>query len=82
MKTGVSLSTAAKIDTTPGWDTRQIECQQIELCRKLFLWLADGFPSREGKAMSDFKGRKFEGKIVLWAVRWYCRYGVSYRDLE
>jgi hypothetical protein len=18
----------------------------------------------------------------LWAVRWYCRYGVSYRDLE
>lgn len=32
--------------------------------------------------MSDFKGRHFEGKIVLWAVRWYCRYGVSYRDLE
>jgi hypothetical protein len=24
----------------------------------------------------------FEGEIVLWAVRWYCRYGVSYRDLE
>ena len=19
---------------------------------------------------------------MLWAVRWYCRYGVSYRDLE
>jgi hypothetical protein len=19
---------------------------------------------------------------VLWAVRWYCRYGISYRDLE
>ncbi len=32
--------------------------------------------------MSDFKGRHFEGVIVLWAVRWYCRYGVSYRDLE
>ena len=30
--------------------------------------------------MSDFKGRHFEGEIVLWAVRWYCRYGVSYRD--
>ena len=28
--------------------------------------------------MSDFKGRHFEGEIVLWAVRWYCRYGVSY----
>jgi transposase, IS6 family len=32
--------------------------------------------------MSDFKGRHFEGEIVLWAVRWYCRYGASYRDLE
>ena len=32
--------------------------------------------------MSDFKGRHFEGEIVLWGVRWYCRYGVSYRDLE
>jgi transposase-like protein len=28
--------------------------------------------------MSDFKGRHFEGEIVLW----YCRYGVSHRDLE
>ncbi len=32
--------------------------------------------------MSDFKGRHFEGEIVLWAVRWCCRYGISYRDLE
>ena len=32
--------------------------------------------------MSDFKGRHFEGEIVLWAVRWYCGDGVSYRDLE
>ena len=28
---------------------------------------------------SDFKGRHFEGEIVLWAVRWYCRHGVSNR---
>ena len=32
--------------------------------------------------MNDFKGRHFPGEIVLWAVRWYCRYGISYRDLE
>jgi transposase-like protein len=32
--------------------------------------------------VSDFKGRHFEGEIALWAVRWCCRYGVSYRDLE
>jgi IS6 family transposase len=32
--------------------------------------------------MGDFKGRYFRGEVILWAVRWYCRYGVSYRDLE
>jgi transposase, IS6 family len=32
--------------------------------------------------VSNFKGRHFGGEIVLWAVRWYCRYGISYRDLE
>ena len=30
----------------------------------------------------DFKWRHFVGEIILWAVRWYCKYGVSYRDLE
>ncbi len=30
----------------------------------------------------DFKWRHFRGEVILWAVRWYCRYGVSYRDLE
>ena len=32
--------------------------------------------------MSEFKWCHFEGEIILWAVRWYCRYGISYRDLE
>jgi len=32
--------------------------------------------------VSDFKERHFEGEIVLWAVRWYCQYGIGYRDLE
>ena len=32
--------------------------------------------------MSDFKWRHFEGEVILWAVRWYCRYPISYRDLE
>jgi transposase-like protein len=30
----------------------------------------------------DFKWRHFEGAIILWAVRWYCKYGISYRELE
>jgi IS6 family transposase len=38
--------------------------------------------TRAEPVMSDFKWRQFEGEIILWAVRWYCRYGISYRDLE
>ena len=30
----------------------------------------------------DVKWRHFRGGIILWAVRWHCRYGVSCRDLE
>ena len=32
--------------------------------------------------MGIFSGHHFPREIILWAVRWYCRYGVSYRDLE
>jgi IS6 family transposase len=31
--------------------------------------------------MSDFKGQHFNGAVILWAVRWYCKYGISYREL-
>ena len=40
------------------------------------------YAGARGWGMSDFKGRHFGGEIVLWAVRWYCRYPISYRDLE
>ncbi len=32
--------------------------------------------------MSLFKYRHFEYEMIIWAVRWYCKYGISYRDLE
>lgn len=32
--------------------------------------------------MLAFKWRQFAGDVILWTVRWYCRYGISYRDLE
>lgn len=32
--------------------------------------------------MNVFKGRHFTGIIILWAVRWYCKYGISYRELK
>src|ERR687897_3103128 len=29
-----------------------------------------------------FKGRQFTGETILWAVRWYLQFPISYRDLE
>ena len=29
-----------------------------------------------------FKGSQFEREIILWAVRWYIAYPISYRQLE
>ncbi|EFI8812034.1 IS6 family transposase, partial [Acinetobacter baumannii] len=26
--------------------------------------------------MTDFKWRHFQGDVILWAVRWYCRYPI------
>jgi transposase-like protein len=30
----------------------------------------------------DFKGNQFEREIILWGVRWYVAYPISYRQLE
>jgi transposase-like protein len=30
----------------------------------------------------NFKWKHFEPEIILWGVRWYCRYSISYRDLK
>ena len=32
--------------------------------------------------MNDFKGRYYQGAIILGCMRWYCKYGISYRNLE
>ena len=31
---------------------------------------------------SGFTGFRFPPEVILLAVRWYLRYGLSYRDLE
>ncbi|WP_205790110.1 IS6 family transposase [Microvirga makkahensis] len=31
--------------------------------------------------MSLFKRRRFPAEIILLCVRWYYKYGISYRDL-
>jgi transposase-like protein len=30
----------------------------------------------------SFAGFRFPPEVILLAVRWYLRYGLSYRDLE
>src|SRR5271163_829127 len=32
--------------------------------------------------MIDFKSSQFERDIILWGVRWYVAYPISYRQLE
>jgi transposase-like protein len=32
--------------------------------------------------MIDFKGSQFEKELILWGVRWYVAYPISYRQLE
>lgn len=32
-----------------------------------------------GSAKSPFKGRQFTAAVILWAVRWYLQFPISYR---
>ena len=31
---------------------------------------------------NPFKGQQFTAEVILWAVRWYLQFPISYRDLE
>lgn len=32
--------------------------------------------------MSDSKWRHYQSSVILGCVRWFCKYGISYRELE
>lgn len=34
------------------------------------------------KRLALFKGRHFEAEMIVLRVRWYLRFGLSFRDLE
>jgi transposase, IS6 family len=34
------------------------------------------------KSANAFKGRQFTAEVILWAVRWYLQFPVSFRDVE
>src|SRR4051794_21507376 len=33
-------------------------------------------------AARAFRGFRFPAEVILWAVRWYLQFPISYRDLE
>ena len=39
-------------------------------------------PARVSAPRSGFAGFRFPPEVILVAVRWYLRYGLSYRDVE
>ena len=38
--------------------------------------------SAQGRQGQSFKGRQFTAEVIVWAVRWYLMFPISYRDLE
>ena len=39
-------------------------------------------PPTSSVELSAFAGFRFPPEVIVWAVRWYLRFGLSYRDLE
>lgn len=33
-------------------------------------------------SINPFHERHFQGEVILWAVRWYCKYRISYLELQ
>jgi IS6 family transposase len=33
------------------------------------------------KIIKEFKHKHFEAEVILWSVRWYCQFVLSYRDM-
>jgi hypothetical protein len=56
------------------------------LCREFLSRVTLGYDRRQRSwrtsAMIDFKGSHFERNVILWGVRWYVAYPMSYRQLE
>ncbi len=45
----------------------------VLVCRRSPWW--------HGRWVSILSGRHYPREVILWAVRWYCRYGIAYREL-
>jgi IS6 family transposase len=37
--------------------------------------------TRLSQTSKEFKYKQFEAEMILWSVRWYCQFAISYRDV-
>ena len=55
----------------------------LALLQSLSNWYPDGIRQHvELPIVNPFKGCHFTGTVILWAVRWYCKCGISYREWQ
>ena len=63
-----------------------IDSRDLRICCKFslegFRYVAPLSVRWRRGGMLNFKGSQFEREIILWAVRWYVAYPISYRQLE
>ena len=44
---------------------------RVHICRNIMM----------SKLKNEFKNKHFTGEIIFWAIRWYCQFAISYRDI-
>jgi DDE domain len=65
----------------PGWYTPILTVASVEYKIRQ-AWSMRRCPHRVPVARSSFAGFRFPPDVITLAVRWYLRYGLSYRDVE
>ncbi|WP_439548879.1 IS6 family transposase [Falsiroseomonas sp.] len=78
------LPSPSRVGRPPCWPMREIRFCCI-FCSPEGLARSFGMARRQlQKLRADltFKGRQFTAEVILWAVRWYLMFPISYRDLE
>jgi transposase-like protein len=81
------LSNAGRRQTIAvAWNVEVKPSVEERLCREICVAAAWGYDGMKrvqwNGAMIEFKGSHFEREVILWGVRWYVAYPISYRQLE
>ena len=57
-------------------------CRKPAIFLRVFFTIPYRLILRCGGTAGDFKDSQFEKEIILWGIRWYVAYPISYRQLE